>query len=965
MDRFIVFLPDRFRHVEKQGGFSRAGRRNDQAALATANGGHDIDDAGCETLGRGFETDPARRSAAWLAVATATLADGSMPGDLLNELIATANTDPALLSGMQKMYASKAATDGKPMTLGLAIARSLHQTAGNDATKLDAARDQYIACMRDYGMVSPEFFVWGVQWLRELLWHEHFTGDSVESACNKILAKPFEVEYMRRAFPARYGDLYNLKKIGERFPALQKLADTEPSGVDGEMYLAYVGASGNTEKQAKILFEYTTEKTAGLSKDAAHWARGSALYLAERCNLRDQTPAWAQRFWQTSKHPAWANQYLWRVRIFSAKDLQADAAAVARASWAIGTPAESASIVINGASAVRMEGHPEEAWAVLNKTFGPDYTSWSWEALAQGITAAAAAKDLPGYEKIFQASVARDGGQTFQGLVGWHGLTDEPLRTKLLTELTKSPDPALTVWVLSWVAERQRAEDFPGFLASYKAMRERSSKPSERLEFVITLGWEGALARKDRAVMKSFATDLRRSIELAGMLSDWNRFGQMLQQVVESGVMTDGMDPAAAAIERRVWLELLLKNGGCSNWTTWAARSIAEDQRPTDPVAAAITMQLLVRSGWRDNPGDFDRVLAEIIIERDAGRIGVAAGAFAHMAKWFNPDRVSPERIQNAQRLASDCQARLGSLQDIDARDPRAPLLRAGALLAAGDEIEAYRLAKANEKLLEANLASVPSDLVLLVARNRIREERYVDARALLLAFSRTLNESPASADAAARARFQIGEAFYFEGNHQAAQTEYQTVIATWPKLPQTSEAQLRLGDCAYAQRQVPQARAAFEQLLMADDKLVRIKARYRLALLASAEGQKDEAFKMFRELAIENPPKEVANELYLDWGKQLINANRLKEAEDVLALVGRSNNRDPVAPGDPLCITLQDTYLQASNNHASVPVQIKTASGDQERCTQARAESPPAAGPDPGTPPELNAYSQRRTRAL
>ena len=41
--------------------FPGAGRGNDEAALAAADGGHDIDDAGGEALGRGFEADPAGR----------------------------------------------------------------------------------------------------------------------------------------------------------------------------------------------------------------------------------------------------------------------------------------------------------------------------------------------------------------------------------------------------------------------------------------------------------------------------------------------------------------------------------------------------------------------------------------------------------------------------------------------------------------------------------------------------------------------------------------------------------------------------------------------------------------------------------------------------------------------------------------------------------------------------------------
>jgi hypothetical protein len=57
VDLLVVFLADRLRHVEKEGGFSRAWGRNDESALAAADGGDDIDDAGGVAVGGGLEGD--------------------------------------------------------------------------------------------------------------------------------------------------------------------------------------------------------------------------------------------------------------------------------------------------------------------------------------------------------------------------------------------------------------------------------------------------------------------------------------------------------------------------------------------------------------------------------------------------------------------------------------------------------------------------------------------------------------------------------------------------------------------------------------------------------------------------------------------------------------------------------------------------------------------------------------------
>ena len=82
------------------------------------------------------------------------------------------------------------------------------------------------------------------------------------------------------------------------------------------------------------------------------------------------------------------------------------------------------------------------------------------------------------------------------------------------------------------------------------------------------------------------------------------------------------------------------------------------------------------------------------------------------------------------------------------------------------------------------------------------------------------------------------------------------------------------------------------------------------------------------------NPPKALADQLYLDWGKALIEKNQLAEAETLVTLVGLGDKRDPVAPGEPVRITLRDPWLQTSQNRTSVTVVVTTQSGDREEAT-------------------------------
>lgn len=392
-----------------------------------------------------------------------------------------------------------------------------------------------------------------------------------------------------------------------------------------------------------------------------------------------------------------------------------------------------------------------------------------------------------------------------------------------------------------------------------------------------------------------------------------------------------GLPPAKAAS----WLGAVVRHGGQSADAAWAARRLADLRRDEDPTAAVLALQDLVRTVPQSDRDGFDRVLAEIAAEKADGRPGVAAALAQHAAAWFAAGRLDADRIARVKRLAAEYLAASAAgvvvAETIDDRDPAAPILRAAALLASGDEVEAVRQGRAALPLLRERVATAPADLILAVARSLGGAGEVAEARELLHRFLAARSEAIGAEEDLARARIQLGDLLFQEDDLKAATLEFQAVVATWPKSRSAAEAGLRAGDCLLAERRFDEARKAYEAYLDHDSGEVRVRAICRLGLLAYQAGDSAAAVARFREAAALNPPKRLADELYLDWGRVLMDRNQLAEAEDVLVLAGFAGRHEPVAPGEPLRITLTDTFLQTSQSRSSVPIEVWTDAGDRE----------------------------------
>ena len=556
---------------------------------------------------------------------------------------------------------------------------------------------------------------------------------------------------------------------------------------------------------------------------------------------------------------------------------------------------------------------PAEAVASVRAAGGDKPSAWSSDQAEIVARAAVALGDAALYDQVVGEALARGDIDRQRQLISDFQPKEE-WRQKLWRRLaTESKARWLQADCLIALGESARVA------AEYSDTRDQRERALCELA-------NAARGRKD-APGEEKAVEQLLEQTLARGVSDYNRVSETLWRCLEAR-------PKADPAVRTRWLEAVVRVGGSQQ--LWAYQLLSIQRLSSDPIEAAILVQRMVRTRGRNDGGGFDQVFTEVQKEAAQGRHGVAAAAFGHMAEWFNA--VNEERRGSARRAAAEALAKIGggagATALIDDRDPKAPLLRAAALLAAGDEDEAYRQAIANPKLLEANIATLGSDLSLLIARNRIREGEFPAARDIIQRLIEARSGDRSAGETVAQAHLLLGDIEFRNANYPAALLEFQAITTGWPTTRAALDAGLRLGDTHLAARREADARKAYEVLVDHEDGETRIKARFRLAMLEHRAGNDTEASEHFREVSSMNPPKALADQLYLDWGKALIEKNQLAEAETLVTLVGLGDKRDPVAPGEPVRITLRDPWLQTSQNRTSVTVVVTTQSGDREEAT-------------------------------
>ena len=434
-------------------------------------------------------------------------------------------------------------------------------------------------------------------------------------------------------------------------------------------------------------------------------------------------------------------------------------------------------------------GKSADALATLRKTSGETPSTWSREQIAVAAYACINVGDRAMYDLLIGEALARgDGERQFNLMV--HFGPKEEWRASIWKRMA-SESINRTILAEAYL----QLGDTAKVIAEYPDALDQCER---------ALCAQVAAARNAKN-----AADEEKAVEL------------LLNQVLTRGCTNPGRTtnevwpaydarPKADPALKKRWLQAMITIG--SYHSLWSYQRLSEMVVASDPVEASKLLQNMVRTRGRNHREGFDEVFVEVKKETAAGRYGVASATFAHMAEWFNA--VDDDRRAMARRAAAEALAKIGggaaATALIDDRDPNAPLLRAAALLAAGDEDEAYRQATSNPKLLDANITTLGSDLLLLIARNRIREGEFPFARDLLQRLIQARSTDKSAAETVARAHLLLGDIEFRNANYPAALLEFQAITAGWPGTRAALDAGLRTGDTHLATRREADARKAY-----------------------------------------------------------------------------------------------------------------------------------------------------------
>ncbi|MBT3637295.1 MAG: tetratricopeptide repeat protein, partial [Opitutae bacterium] len=165
---------------------------------------------------------------------------------------------------------------------------------------------------------------------------------------------------------------------------------------------------------------------------------------------------------------------------------------------------------------------------------------------------------------------------------------------------------------------------------------------------------------------------------------------------------------------------------------------------------------------------------------------------------------------------------------------------------------------------------------------------------------------------------------------YDAARSEYTTVKNSYPDSEDAVEAEFGIGESFMAQKNYSKAEEIFEDLANSRDSKVVIRAEFMRGLLASNQGDRDQARDIFRSVLERVPDVKLANETLYNLAEVYGVEQRFMDQLQLLRAVGRlgQTSKRWHEPGVALSIVVQDSDLGISRGHTSIPVNIRTQPG-------------------------------------
>ena len=285
----------------------------------------------------------------------------------------------------------------------------------------------------------------------------------------------------------------------------------------------------------------------------------------------------------------------------------------------------------------------------------------------------------------------------------------------------------------------------------------------------------------------------------------------------------------------------------------------------------------------------------------------------------------------------------------IDEDSPMAPLLQAALYLRLGDRDKALELYTDNAVLFKQHRNDLPPDLIEFVCEHLMTgggEEKLADVedilRGWLIKFTdpEKSESKQQSEDAKARLQLLLAKSYYKGQRYDVARVEYSTVTNRYNGTPHAIEAKFGIGESFMAQKIYDQAGQVFKALEENPNLQVNIRAEFLTGVLASRQGQRDEAREKFQHILERVPNVELANQTLFSLSEIYGEEQRFLDQLNLLRIIGRMGNASKRlhVPGNALSIVVHDRDLGVSRGQARIPVIVATKPGGDEELVYLRS---------------------------
>jgi TolA-binding protein len=285
--------------------------------------------------------------------------------------------------------------------------------------------------------------------------------------------------------------------------------------------------------------------------------------------------------------------------------------------------------------------------------------------------------------------------------------------------------------------------------------------------------------------------------------------------------------------------------------------------------------------------------------------------------------------------LLAQAYSRIGGVgMTIDKESPLAPLMEILLQLRLGDNERALQAYLERKKLFDKHRSEMPLELILFAAESHVAaggDENHQRVEDLLAVWLVKNDESKNFTDKEkASVRLLLARNYFKWLRYDAARSEYTTVKNSYPDSEDAVEAEFGIGESFMSQKNYSKAEEIFEDLANSRDSKVIIRAEFMRGLLASNQGDRDQARDIFRSVLERVPDVKLANETLYHLAEVYGIEQRFMDQLQLLRAVGRlgQTSKRWHEPGAALSIVVQDSDLGISRGHTSIPVNIRTQPG-------------------------------------